>query len=129
MVIDKRDSMDRFALNDGAIPDPSHIEIIATVSRFLEIVVQGNVKETELCIESVDIVGQIIKRVLPEFTERKQVWLARFAAHSSDKVCYKFPVDMLDGIEPKTASIGLFYYPFTPLNDIAPGVWMTVLNI
>ena len=50
MVINKRDRMDRFALNDGPIPDFSHVEIIATVSCFLEIVVQRNVKETELDI-------------------------------------------------------------------------------
>jgi len=50
MVIDKRDRMDRFALNDGPIPDLSHVEIRATVPCFFEIVVQGNVKQTELNI-------------------------------------------------------------------------------
>ena len=35
----------------------------------------------------------------------------------------------LDGIKPKTASIDLVYDPFTPLDEIVPGFWMTVLNI
>ena len=50
MVIDKRDRMDRFALNDGPIPDLSHVEIGTTVACFFEIVVQGNIKQTELNI-------------------------------------------------------------------------------
>ena len=50
MVIDKCDKTDRFALNDGSIPDLSYIEIRATVPCFFEIVVQENVKETELGI-------------------------------------------------------------------------------
>jgi hypothetical protein len=51
MVIDKRDRMDRFALNDGPIPDLSHVKIRASVSCFFEIVVQGNIKQTELICE------------------------------------------------------------------------------
>lgn len=51
MVIDKCDRMNRFALNDGPIPDLSHVEIRATVSCFFEIVVQGNIKQTELDIQ------------------------------------------------------------------------------
>jgi len=35
----------------------------------------------------------------------------------------------LDGIEPKTASVDLVYDPFTPLDEIVPDVWVTVLNI
>jgi hypothetical protein len=50
MVINKSDRVDRFALNDGPIPDRSHVEIIAPVPCFFKIVVQGNVKETELDI-------------------------------------------------------------------------------
>ena len=100
---------------------------------------------TNFCAKSIGIVVQIIKRVLPEFTERKEVWLARFVAHSFDKFCNKFPVDMLfelsemeridrwemnlDSIEPKTTSTDIVYDPFTPLDDILSDVWMTVLNI
>ena len=52
MVIDERDRMDRFALNNGPIPNLSHVKIRATVPCFLEIVVQGNIKHTELDVQS-----------------------------------------------------------------------------
>jgi len=35
----------------------------------------------------------------------------------------------LDGIEPKTTSVDFVYDPFTPLDEIVPGIWVTMPNI
>jgi len=45
--------------------------------------------------ETVDIPWQIINGVLPEFAERKQLWLSCFAADSFDKVRDEVPVYVL----------------------------------
>ena len=48
MVINKCDSVDRLPLDDGPIPDRPHVESGATIPCFFEVVVQGDIEQTEL---------------------------------------------------------------------------------
>jgi hypothetical protein len=40
--------MDRFTLHNGPVPDRPHVIIIPPVSGFLEVIVQRDIKQTEL---------------------------------------------------------------------------------